>query len=108
MPSVIAHDRETETSRYNMSRIDMGGVIGYFCQTVARMVTSHSQEVTIDRQARGEVCILSFVGCFTEDTLHDLHGILHKTVRFWVVQTGHIVFDAPFIGELPEELRAAN
>ena len=99
-PSQISYDREVATLRCT-SHIDMAGVIGSFCQTLARMATFHSQEVTIDMQAwRGRV--LSSIGCLTEDSLHDLHAILHNTVRLWIVRAGHLAFDAPLFGELLE------
>ena len=57
-----------------------------------------------DRYAnkRSKVRTHSFVGCFTEDTLHDLHAIPYQTVRLRIIGTGRIVFDAPLIAELPE------
>ena len=84
-----------------MSHIDIAGVIGPFSQTVAWMATVHSQEVTIDSPAwRGSHPIICRL--LAEDTLHDLHAILDKTVRLLIVRAGHLVFDAPLIGDLLE------
>ena len=87
-----------------MSHIDMAGVIGSFCQTASRMATFHRQEVTIDMQAwRGRdplLCRLLCRGFASRPSRNSPQD--RSTVDSTDWSTGHIVFDAPFIGELPE------